>query len=141
MAGLQGAELAPPMLDWLTDCILDALARGERVGAPALQFLLRRYASHARDDVIEPLGAAFAVEVHRRAGEGPPDDPDGWMAVFAEAAAMSDDPRLGRAAIDLLQAARSRWAGAGPYAVDDVTRAVEGCLLCVNLPDARALAA
>src|SRR3954469_21282761 len=141
MAGLQEAELAPQTLEWLTGCILDALARGERVDAAALQFLLRRYASDARDDLTEPLGAAFALEMDRRAGDGAADDSDRWMAVFAEAAAMSDDPRLGRAATDLLQIARGRWTAGEPYTVDEIMRAVEGCLLCVHLPDARELAA
>src|SRR5437762_1169550 len=128
-------------LDWLTDRLLDALARDERVGADALQFLVRRYSIEAREELAEPLGAALARELDRQAHEGCPDDPDGWMAVFSEAAAISDDPRLPRAAADLLHGARTRWSSGEGRAVDEVMRAVEACLLCVNLPEARELAA
>ena len=128
-------------LDWLTERILDALASDERVGAAALQFLLRRYSIEAREELTEPLGSALARELDRQAGEGCPDNPEGWMAVFSEAAAVSEDPRLPRAAAHLLGGARTRWSSREPAAVDEVMRSAEACLLCVNLPDARALAA
>jgi hypothetical protein len=128
-------------LDWLTDRILNALARDERVGAAALQFLLRRYSIEAREELTEPLGSALARELDRQAHDGCPDDPEGWMAVFSEAAAISDDPRLPRAAADLLDGARTRWSSREPGAVGEVMRSVEACLLCVNLPEARELAA
>ena len=127
-------------LDWLTDRILDALARDERVGAAALQVLLRRYSIEAREELTEPLGSALAQELDRQARDGCPDDREGWMAVFSEAAAISDDPRLARAAADLLDGARTRWSGRDLGAIDEVMRSVEACLLCVNLPEARALA-
>ena len=128
-------------LDWLTDRILDALARDERVGAAALQFLLRRYSIEAREELTEPLGSALARELDRQADEGCPDNPEGWMAVFSEAAAISEDPRLPRAAAYLLDGARTRWSSREPAAVDEVMRSAEACLLCVNLPEARELAA
>ena len=128
-------------LDWLTDRIVDALARDERVGAAALQFLLRRYSIEAREELTEPLGSALARELDRQANEGCPDNPEGWMAVFSEAAAISEDPRLPRAAAHLLDGARTRWSSREPAAVDAVMRSVEACLLCVNLPEARDLAA
>ena len=63
------------------------------------------------------------------------------MAVFSEAAAISEDPRLPRAAAHLLDGARTRWSSREPAAVDEVMRSAEACLLCVNLPEARELAA
>ena len=128
-------------LDWLTDRILEVLARDERVGAAALQFLLRRYSIEAREELTDPLGSALARELDWQAHEGCPDNPEGWMAVFSEAAAISEDPRLPRAAAHLLDGARTRWSSREPAAVDAVMRSVEACLLCVNLPEARDLAA
>ncbi len=145
MAGLPEATLDRATLDWLTDCVVDAigdaLARDERVGAAALQFLLRRYSTEADEQLTEPLGAALARELDRQAQHGCMDDREGWIVVFSEAAAISDDPRLSRAAADLLDGARTRWSSRESGAVDDVMRAVEACLLCVHLPEARELAA
>jgi hypothetical protein len=128
-------------LDWLTDRILDALARDERVGAAALQFLLRRYAFEGREELTEPLGAALARELDWQAQYGCTDDREGWIALFGEAAAVSDDPRLALAAAALLAGARTRWSSRQPGAVDEVMRSVEACLLCVTLPEARELTA
>jgi hypothetical protein len=134
-------NLTGATLDWLTGRILDALARDEPVGAVALQFLLRRYSTGAREELAEPLGAALARELDRQARSGCTDDREGWIAVFGEAAAISDDPRLPRAAADLLAGARTRWSSRQPGAVDEVMRSVEAGLLCVTLGEARDLAA
>ena len=147
MARLQEAALDETTLDWLTDRITDALARGEQVTPAALLLLLRRFATTAREDMAEPLGAALAREVDRLAEHEHDGDREGWIVVFSEAAAVSDDPRLPRATVDLLEELRPRWSshpggGApGPDAVDAVMRSIEACLLSVNVPEARALAA
>ena len=141
MEGLQEATLDAATLDWLTDRILDALARDERVGAVALQFLLRRYSTEAGEKLTEPLGAALARELDRHVRHGCEDDREGWIAVFSGAAAISDDPRLSRAAADLLDGARTRWSSREPRVVDEVMRSVEACLSSVNLREARELAA
>ena len=142
-------------LDWLTDQILDALARGERVPPGALLFLLRRFSAADGADIAEPLGAALARELDLQARNGP--DADGadsadWLTVFSAAAIMSDDPRLPRAAADLLMAVRGLWGSpsGGPIRlkpdptihdvpVDRVMRALEACLVSVNIPEAREL--
>jgi hypothetical protein len=134
-------NLDPATLDWLTDRIVDALARDEPVGAAALQFLLRRYSIEAREELTEPLGSALASELDRQAHKGCSDDCEAWMTLFSEAAAISDDPRLPHAAAVLLDGARTRWSSRDRSAVDEVMRSVEACLLCVNLPEARELAA
>jgi len=138
---LDDLDVSRSLLDWLTDRILDALACGEPVGAAALQFLLRRYSIEAREELTEPLGSALARELDRQARAGCPEDCETWMAVFSEAAAISDDPRLPRAAAALLDGVRVRWSKREPGAVDVIMRSVEACLLCVNLPEARELAA
>lgn len=147
MAGLQEAQLDEATLEWLTDRVVDsigdALDRGEMIAAAALQLLLRRYSTGARADLAEPLGAALAREIDRQAQYGCDDDCEGWVALFSEAAAISDDPRLARAAADLLEGLRARWSRAAKNveAVDQVMRSVEACLLAVNVPAARELVA
>jgi uncharacterized protein YyaL (SSP411 family) len=146
MAGMQDVQLDETTLDWLIERIVDALAREERVAAAALHLLLRRFSTTGREEMAEPLGAALAREVHRQAGHGCDDDREGWVALFSEAAAISDDPRLPRAAADLVKGLRPRWSGPVKdveevEAVGDVMRSVEACLLAVNLPEARELAA
>jgi hypothetical protein len=140
-ADLDDLDVSRSTVDWLTDRILDALACDEPVGAAALQFLLRRYSIEACEELTEPLGSALARELDRQAQAGCPEDCETWMAVFSEAAAISDDPRLPRAAAVLLDGARARWSNREPGAVDRIMRSVEACLLCVNLPEARQLAA
>ena len=139
--GLQHVQLDETTLDWLTDRILGAIARGERVTAAALQALLRRFSMTAREEMAEPLGAALAQEVDRQAERGCPDDCEGWVALFSEAAAVSDDPRLPRAAAALVADLPARWSSLELKDVDSVMRSVEACLLAVNVPEARDLAA
>jgi hypothetical protein len=156
MAGLQEAQLDETTLEWLTDRVVDsvgdALARGETIAAGALQLLLRRYSTGARADLAEPLGAAVAREIDRQAQYGCAEDCEGWVALFSEAAAISDDPRLARAAADLVEGLRARWSRPvtnvtnvknveNVEAVDQVMRSVEACLLAVNVPAARELVA
>jgi hypothetical protein len=145
MTELQHAALDETTLDWLTDRVVDsigdALARDEPVAAAALHLLLRRFSVTAREDMAEPLGAGLAREIDRQAEHGCDNDCEGWIALFSEAAGVSDDPRLPRAAAALLDGLRSRWSRRGSEDVDDVMRSVEACLLAVNVPEARELAA
>jgi hypothetical protein len=144
MAGQPAPQLDAATLDWTTRGVLDALAREERVAPDALHLLLRRIGRPGREDIEEPLGAALARELDRHAAQGCDADPEGWLALFSEAATVSDDPRLPRASADLLDGVRARWTEAGRTAVtgvDEITRAVEACLVAVNVAEARALAA
>jgi hypothetical protein len=125
-------------LDWLTDQILAALARGERVRPAALLFLLRRFSAADSAAIAEPLGAALAREIDLQAQPETLESAD-WLAVFSEAATISDDPRLPRVAADLLTSVRLSWGPPDP--TDRVMRAIEACLTSVNVPEARELAA
>jgi hypothetical protein len=145
MAGVQHAQLDEATLDWLTDRVVDsigdALARDKPVAAAAVHLLLRRFSVTAREDMAEPLGAALAREVDRQAQHGCDDDCESWIVLFSEAATVSEDPRLPRAAADLLEDLRGRWSSHETGRVDQVMRSVEACLLSVNVPEARELAA
>jgi hypothetical protein len=152
MTGSSEAPLDETTLDWLTDRVVDAigdaLTRDEPVAAVALHLLLRRFSMTAREDMAEPLGVALAREVERQAEHGCRDDCEGWIALFSEAAAVSDDPRLRSAAANLLVDLRARWSkpvenveSSGEPVVDQVMHSVEACLLAVNVPEGRELAA
>lgn len=144
------AQLDETTLDWLTDRVVDAIGAAltgdEMITAGALQLLLRRYSSGARADLAEPLGAALARELDRQAQHGCDDDCESWITLFSEASAASDDPRLPRVAGELLGGLRPRWSRPDKGAehvegVAQVMRSVEACLLAVNLPQAREMAA
>src|SRR5579872_2856481 len=92
-------------VDTATYVVLDALHSGEAPTADALRFLLRVYASTGRDDVracIEPaLGDALQM-----AADSSSETAAGWLVLFVEAAAASDDSRLQEAASDLASKVR-----------------------------------
>ena len=118
-----------------------ARARRARSAPAALLFLLRRSRRRPRRPRraarrrarprARPAGPAWVRRrLERRACD--------WLALFSEAAIISDDPRLPRAAADLLAGVRARWSelrrtdrSAG---VDEVMRAVEACLLVGECP-------
>jgi hypothetical protein len=141
--GLQEPDSA--MLDRITERVLaalrDALDRDERVDAATLQFVLRCYAMEPRDEVAEPLGAALAREIDRQERNGCAGDCERWTALFAEAAALSDDPRLANAAVNLLPAVRAGWSSGDVLIVDEAMRSIEACLLSVHFLEVRELAA
>jgi hypothetical protein len=125
-------------LDWLTDHILEALARGDRVGAVALQFLLKRLSATDRVEISEALGAVLAEELDRQTAGGSDDDREGWLVVFSEASALSDDTRLPQAAAALLPHVRSAWSN--PI-VNVAMRAIDASLLSVHVANDPTLAA
>jgi uncharacterized protein YyaL (SSP411 family) len=138
-------QLDSTMLDRITERVLgaltDALARDERIDVATLQFVLRRYSIDRREELAEPLGAALARELDRQEHSGCASECERWMALFAEAAAISDDSRLPSAAANLLHEVRVRWASSDAMPVDLVMRSIEACLGSVHLPEARRLAA
>ena len=112
-------------LEWLTGCILDAIARGISVEPTALLFLLRRCAVTDREDLREALGQALASAM----AESRADTTDNracWLMLFTEAIAMSDDERLATAVADLVASLRAEWTTGSE--VDRVAHAIEACL-------------
>ena len=77
-----------------TDAVLRALEREEPTSA-AVRLLLRRYAATGRDDILHALEHALtrALEAWPQA---PQDEFAGWLMLFAEAAAVSEDDRVRR---------------------------------------------
>ena len=135
---MSGFERPEATLDALTDAIVAAIERDERVAPAALLLLLRRYSSGGRPDVAEALGTGFARELDYQARGGFEEDPTGWLAVFGEAAAASDDSRLAHAAARLVPLVCGRWSAP---AIDDRMQSIESCLLALAVPEARAVTA
>jgi len=112
-------------IERVTDAVLEALARGDAPTAPAVRLLLRRYAATARDEIRGALEPALARAVdewtERPRGEHP-----GWLLLFAEAAAVSDDERLRSAAANLGSTLRESWGRERTVAV--AAASVDACL-------------
>jgi hypothetical protein len=112
-------------IERVTDAVLEALALDEAPTAPAVRLLLRRYAATGRDEIRGALEPALARAVddwtERPRGEYP-----GWLLLFAEAAAVSDDERLRSAAANLSGSLRESWGREGKVAV--AVASVDACL-------------
>jgi len=121
-------------IDWLTDAVLQTLAREEPVAPAALTLLLRRFAARGGDEVGDALGPALA-----RALEAPASARE-WgrrherLALVAEAEALSQDERLRPAAAALVASLRSEWPHRGT--VDAAMRSLGACLGAAHLVDA-----
>ena len=108
-------------IERVTDVVLRALARDEAPIAPAVRFLLRRYAATGRDEIRDALEPALA----RALDEWPQvarDQHPGWLMLFADAAAVSDDDRLRNAAGGLTASLREAWGRESRIAVVAVMR-------------------
>ena len=124
-------------IEWVTDAVLQALARNEPIAAPALTFLVRRYGATARDDLRDALEPALA-----RAVEGPPsaascDERAEWLTLFVEAAVISTDERLRAAAADLTSNLEHEWGRATN--VDQAAASVDACLAASHVFNPRRL--
>ena len=95
-------------IDWLTEQALGSLQRGERIGPEALSLLLRRYADTGRDDLGDAVGLELARALEDVEVSGATRTPE-WLAVLVDAASLSNDDRLGRAAADLADEFRRGW--------------------------------
>ena len=124
-------------IEWVTDAVLQALARDEPLTAPALTFLLRRYAATARDDLRDALEPALA-----RAVEGPPsgascDERAEWLTLFVEATTVSTDERLRVAAADLISSLEREWGHV--TSVDQAAASIDACLAASDVFNPRRL--
>lgn len=124
-------------IDWITDALLQALAREERLRAPAIRFLLRRYAATARDDLRDALEPALARALDERPSSASGDDRAAWLTLFGEAASVSTDERLQTAAVELIAGLRDEWGGARH--VDEVAASIDACLIASEIFDSPGL--
>ena len=108
----------------LTDAVLRALEREEPSSA-SVRLLLRRYAATGRDDILHALEHALtrALDAWPQA---PRDDLAGWLMLFAEAAAVSEDDRVHEAAGGLAAVLRESWGRERRVAVG--AAGVDACL-------------
>lgn len=118
----------------LTGRVLAAVQRGDRPNPTPLRFLLRQYRDSDREDLGEPLGAALAVALDRHADDTATVARANWLRLFAEAAAISDDPRVADAARALTAALVQEWPVLAE--VYDAATSIDACLGALFLVDA-----
>ena len=125
----------------ITEILLQADARGEPLGPAALTFLVRRYAAGGGDDVRRALERGLTGVLDGvAAGEREP----AWIPMLCEAAAVTDDARVGDAVAALSRALREAWPYRGPML--DAMHGIDACLaaamfLSGGWPDGRDLVA
>ena len=145
-------------IDWVSERVLRALAHDEPIEPAALQLLLTRYVATGRDDLRDAIGPALSHAIDTcvaggsvpdagptfRAGDATPgrngafDRRAGWLMVFVEAAAISDDERLDEAIETLVESLRRKWPSSGE--VWHAMQSIEACLSASQrLAEAQAL--
>ena len=112
-------------IERLSAAVLQTLVREEPPTAPAVRFLLRRYAATGDDEIRAALEPALArgLDEWERA---PRDEHPGWLLLFAEASAVSSDERLRNAAGGLTASLRASWGR--EIRVAAAAASVDGCL-------------
>ena len=112
-------------LDAITETVLQAELRGETIGPAAITFLLRRYLATGRDDIRPALERSLtaAIETHRTQSEPALAE---WIRMFAEAVAMTDDPRVVGTIVEGVAALRQTWPSRGSIA--EAMQTVDACL-------------
>lgn len=124
-------------METMTARVLGAAARGDRLDAVALTFLLRQYRDADRPDLSEALGTGLAGALAGYADESTTMARAGWLRLFAEAAAISDDARLADAARALIATLVDGWPSA--VTVDEAAASIDACLSAAHLVDPREL--
>jgi hypothetical protein len=122
---ITGLEAIDGAIDRVTHAVLQALAREEAPTAPAVRFLLRRYAATGHDEIHAALEPALTRGLDEWP-QAPNEEHPGWLLLFAEASAVSDDDRLRNAAADLTASLREAWGGESRVAA--AAASVDGCL-------------
>jgi uncharacterized protein YyaL (SSP411 family) len=116
-------------IDWLTDRAVAAASSGSP-DPYGLRLLLRRYATEGRDDLADTIGLGLAAALEGTATHDEARAED-WLTLFVEAASLSDDDRLPRAAGELVRILRQRWGRESN--VESLTRSVDACLAASQL--------
>lgn len=119
------SEMISRAMESVTDVVLQALAREEAPTPAAVRLLLRRYGETGRDDIRLALEPALARGLEEWPAI-PRDEHPGWLLLFGEAAAVSDDDRLQSAARDLIASLRSGWGRESR--IDIAAAGVDACL-------------
>jgi hypothetical protein len=96
-------------MDEIVARVLEVVGAGAPVEPAAWQLLARRYGDTGREDLGAPLAAGLAATVEAALAGAAPDEAPARLDVCAEAARVSDDPRLAGAATALARTIRRGW--------------------------------
>jgi len=117
-------------LETIAAAVLDRLLE-RPTDAIALIFLLRRFATTDRDEVRETLGEALAAALASYQTDSSVAGRAGWLLLFREAAALTDDERLVAAAGCLASSLRRDWQSMSSVA--DATYSIDACLRAADV--------
>jgi uncharacterized protein YyaL (SSP411 family) len=132
-------------IERVTAVVVERAERGDALSPSALLFLVRRYLAASEPDVSGVLGHALAGALAQRFDGLSTADRAAWLRAFAEAVAVSEDPRLAEAARDLIAGLADEWPalsgveGRLAAVVADAAASVEACLVASHLVDAQVL--
>ncbi|MBI4485914.1 MAG: hypothetical protein HY655_07880 [Acidobacteria bacterium] len=121
----------------LTDEVLRLLAEGQRVDAPVLTFLIRRYRAANRADLRKILESALADALDRPFPTLPIAERAAYLTAFVEALGVADDDRIRAAVEGLLVSLRRDWAVT--TRVEDCAASLDACLAAAAVVDPRAI--
>jgi uncharacterized protein YyaL (SSP411 family) len=126
------------VVEWITERILETLAREGHAPPQALSLLLRHYADTGRPDVGEALGPALALGMDEARKHPASDSRDldvdlraEWLLLFVEAAGLSEDVRLLEAVDELVSRIESSWPSDGRLM--PAMRSLDACLTAGQL--------
>ncbi len=122
-------------LDTITTHVLDRASREASWDPFALVFLLRRYRVTGRQAVGDALGSGLAVALTTYGASSEAVERARWLSAFAEAATLSEDPRLVEAVRDLIGALPRQWPSLA--CVDELAASIDACLMASQLVEAR----
>lgn len=126
-------------LERIVETVLESLGRGDVESPSDLTLLLRRYVATGRPELSDALGLALARALDRcTSPDRPEDSASEWLALFVEAAAISQDERLPGAAAALVASVRRGWPGRGALASS--FRSIDACLAAAHLGNEDAVA-
>jgi hypothetical protein len=113
-------------LDWITDRILQGLARGETVGADGLRVILHGFAATGREDLRDALGPALGGSLVASNGAAAEAVGPDRLLLLAEAVEVADDDALRDDVARLADVYRGAWPSRGTVA--RAVAEIEACL-------------
>jgi hypothetical protein len=124
-------------IERVTAIVVESAARGDALSPSALLFLVRRYLAASEPDVSGVLGYALAGALVQPFDESTTPERAAWLRAFAEAVAVSEDPRLAETARDLLAGLAAEWPSL--TRIGDAAPSIEAGLVASPLVDPREL--